>query len=128
MIHFLLVDVDIELAKQAGAKKAMPLAVSVPCHSDLMKSASEELASSLNQTEIKTPTIPVINNVDAAIELNADAIRQKLITQLYSPVLWVASINQMVGMGITQTVECGPGKVLQGLVKKIESTAEARSI
>ncbi|MGC1510671.1 ACP S-malonyltransferase [Ketobacter sp. MCCC 1A13808] len=117
--HAEAVDRAIDLAKQAGAKKAMPLAVSVPCHSDLMKAASEDLSARLRDTEIKAPVIPVINNVDAAIELDPDLIRQKLATQLYSPVLWVASVNNMVGSGVTHTVECGPGKVLCGMNKRI---------
>lgn len=117
--HAEAVDRAVELAKQAGAKKAMPLAVSVPCHSDLMKPASEELAIKLNETQISKPAIPVVNNVDAKIELDPEAIRQKLITQLYSPVLWVASVNAMVAQGITQTVECGTGKVLCGMNKRI---------
>ncbi|MEE2732716.1 MAG: ACP S-malonyltransferase [Pseudomonadota bacterium] len=117
--HAAAVDRAIELAKEAGAKKAMPLAVSVPCHSDLMRPAAEELAEQLRATEISAPAIPVVNNIDAQIELDPARIREKLIAQLYSPVLWVASVNTMAEAGITSLVECGPGKVLCGMSKRI---------
>lgn len=109
----------VEICKEKGAKKAMPLAVSVPCHSDLMKPASEELARALEATDFKAPQIPVINNVDAQIELNPEKIKEKLIHQLYSPVLWVDSVNKMVEQGISTAIECGPGKVLSGMNKRI---------
>lgn len=117
--HAEAVDRAIEVAKAAGAKKAMPLAVSVPCHSDLMKPAGEELAEKLRVTAITQPAIPVVNNIDAEIELDPAKIRDKLIAQLYSPVLWVASVNTMSATGITTLVECGPGKVLCGMSKRI---------
>lgn len=117
--HAEAVDRAIEVAKAAGAKKAMPLAVSVPCHSDLMKPAGEELAEKLRATAIAQPAIPVVNNIDAEIELDPAKIRDKLIAQLYSPVLWVASVNTMSATGITTLVECGPGKVLCGMSKRI---------
>ncbi len=117
--HSTAVDRAIELAKQAGARKAMALAVSVPCHSDLMRSASEELAAKLNATQIVRPLIPVVNNIDAQIELDPAKIREKLIVQLYSPVLWVDSVKTMAAQGITRVVECGPGKVLSGMNKRI---------
>lgn len=117
--HSTAVDRAIELAKQAGARKAMPLAVSVPCHSDLMRAASEELAAKLAATQIHQPVIPVVNNIDARIELNPEKIREKLIVQLYSPVLWVDSVTAMAGQGVTTMVECGPGKVLGGMNKRI---------
>jgi len=117
--HAEAVDRAVELAKQAGAKKAMPLAVSVPCHSDLMKPAAEELAEQLRATTIAVPSIPVVNNIDAEIELDPALIRDKLIAQLYSPVLWVASVNTMGAAGISTLVECGPGKVLCGMSKRI---------
>lgn len=117
--HSTAVDRAIELAKKAGARKAMPLAVSVPCHSDLMRAASEELAAKLNATQFNNPTIPVVNNIDARIELDPTRIREKLIVQLYSPVLWVDCVKAMVEQGITKMVECGPGKVLSGMNKRI---------
>lgn len=118
--HSEAVDRAIELAKQAGAKRAMPLTVSVPCHSELMRPASEALADKLAQTDIVEPAISVISNIDAKIESNPDNIRQKLITQLYSPVLWVDSVKAMVDQGASVVAECGPGKVLSGMNKRIE--------
>ncbi|MDX1694051.1 MAG: ACP S-malonyltransferase, partial [Ketobacteraceae bacterium] len=109
----------VDLCKEKGAKKAMPLPISVPCHSDLMKSASDELAKALHNTDFKTPGVPVINNVDARIELNPEAIKDKLITQLYSPVRWVDSVKLMADQGISTAIECGPGKVLSGMIKRI---------
>lgn len=117
--HAEAVDRAVILAKEAGAKKAMPLAVSVPCHSDLMQPAGEELAEKLRATSIKRPAISVVNNIDAEIELDPARIRDKLIAQLYSPVLWVASVNTIAAMGVTTLVECGPGKVLCGMSKRI---------
>ena len=117
--HSTAVDRAIELAKQAGAKKAMGLAVSVPCHSDLMRAASEELSAKLAQTQINQPVIPVVNNIDAKAELNPEKIREKLGMQLYSPVLWGDSVKAMAEKGVTHMVECGPGKVLSGMNKRI---------
>ena len=110
----------IEICKAKGAKKAMALAVSVPCHSDLMKPASEELAKALHATEFNVPQIPVVNNVDAAIELDPARIKEKLINQLYSPVLWVASMQSVAASGVSAAIECGPGKVLSGMNKRID--------
>lgn len=126
--HSTAVDRAIELAKQKGARKAMPLAVSVPCHSDLMRAASEELAAKLASTAINKPQVPVVNNIDAQIELNPERIREKLIVQLYSPVLWVDSVKTMAAEGITRVVECGPGKVLSGMNKRIVRELEVFNI
>lgn len=126
--HSTAVDRAIELAKQKGARKAMPLAVSVPCHSDLMRAASEELAAKLASTQINKPVIPVVNNIDAQIELNPERIREKLIVQLYSPVLWVDSVKTMAAQGITKVVECGPGKVLSGMNKRIVRELEVFNV
>lgn len=126
--HSTAVDRAIELAKQKGARKAMPLAVSVPCHSDLMRAASEELAAKLASTQINKPVIPVVNNIDAQIELNPERIREKLIVQLYSPVLWVDSVKTMAAQSITKVVECGPGKVLSGMNKRIVRELEVFNV
>lgn len=117
-----------ELCKQAGAKRALPLPVSVPSHCELMKPAAEKLIDVLNSVEVKTPTIPVVQNVTAKVETNAIDIRQNLLAQLYSPVLWVDCINTMVKAGITTTIECGPGKVLCGLNKRIHAELNAVAI
>ncbi|MEZ5505507.1 MAG: ACP S-malonyltransferase [Gammaproteobacteria bacterium] len=126
--HSTAVDRAIELAKKAGARKAMPLAVSVPGHSDLMRAASEELAAKLNATQFNNPVIPVVNNIDARIELDPGKIREKLIVQLYSPVLWVDSVKTMAEQGITRMVECGPGKVLSGMNKRIVRELEVFNV
>lgn len=118
--HSNAVDRAIIRAKEAGAKKAMPLAVSVPCHSALMKPASESLAEALMATDFRQPDVPVINNVDAKVELDPQRIREKLVSQLYSPVLWVDSVKAMAEQGINLTIECGPGKVLSAMNKRID--------
>ncbi|MEO8400457.1 MAG: ACP S-malonyltransferase [Gammaproteobacteria bacterium] len=111
----------ILLAKEAGAKLAKQLSVSVPSHCSLMKPAAEKLAARLAATQINKPTIPVINNVDVVIYENEMGIREGLIRQLSSPVRWVETINLLAKLGCTQLIECGPGKVLSGLNKRIVS-------
>jgi len=109
----------VELAKEAGAKRALPLPVSVPSHCSLMMPAAERLAERLATIKIHTPSIPVYNNVDVQAEITADAIRDALKRQLFSPVRWVETIQSFATQGIQQVVECGPGKVLAGLNKRI---------
>jgi [acyl-carrier-protein] S-malonyltransferase len=112
----------IGLAKEAGARRALPLAVSVPSHCSLMRPAAEQLAERLAQTSISTPSIPVIQNVDAARHDQPDVIRKNLEKQLFSPVQWVLSIQNMGGQGVTRIIEAGPGKVLAGLCKRIDKS------
>ena len=109
----------IILAKESGAKIATLLPVSVPSHCSLMKPAAERLAEVLETITIHTPTIPILNNVDVAIYTDANSIRSGLLRQLYMPVRWVETIQALIKTGITQIVECGPGKVLSGLNKRI---------
>lgn len=118
----------IELAKQANAKMAKLLAVSVPSHCALMKPAAERLANLLNQITIKTPTIPVIQNCDVRSYDNPDEIRAALIKQLYLPVRWVETIEYFVNHNIQVAIECGPGKVLAGLNKRITDKLNTISI
>lgn len=106
-------------AKGAGAKRAIVLPVSVPSHCDLMRPAAEQLATTLAGIAIRTPNIPVINNVNVRAEQDPDAIRRALVAQLYSPVRWVETILHMGSEGVDTLVECGPGKVLVGLNKRI---------
>jgi [acyl-carrier-protein] S-malonyltransferase len=120
--HNAAVDRAIEACKEAGARKAMPLAVSVPCHSQLMQPASERLGEALRAVNLQVPGIPVINNVDACIETRPEEIKEKLIKQLYSPVLWVDTVRLLGSRGIRLVVECGPGKVLSGMNKRIEKS------
>ncbi|HEY9198563.1 MAG TPA: ACP S-malonyltransferase [Gammaproteobacteria bacterium] len=114
------VDRACEKAKALGAKRAVPLAVSVPSHSSLMKPAAEAFAATLAATEIRVPDIPVIHNADVAVHASADAIRDALIRQIYNPVRWVETVHYLGAQGITRIVEAGPGKVLIGLNKRID--------
>lgn len=109
----------VELAKAAGAKRAVPLPVSVPSHCRLMAPAAERLAALLRDADIRRPSIPVFNNVDVKISDEPQAIRDALVRQLVSPVRWVEIILALAGRGVTSVVECGPGKVLAGLNKRI---------
>ncbi len=109
----------IDGCKAAGAKRAIPLPVSVPSHCVLMKPAAEKMAQALQAIEIAMPTIDVIQNVSATKTESVDELVNNLLSQLYSPVQWTESIQRMVELGIETTIECGPGKVLSGLNKKI---------
>lgn len=109
----------IEMAKARGAKRALELPVSVPAHSSLMKSAGEKLAGRLASTELRTPRLRYLSAVDAQEHRDPDEIRALLVGQLSSPVRWTATVAALTGGGIRQIVECGPGQVLAGLVKRI---------
>jgi [acyl-carrier-protein] S-malonyltransferase len=117
-----------ELMKAAGAKRALVLPVGGAFHSPLMEPARVELEAAIMATTFSTPTCAVYQNVNAQAATDVQVIKQNLIAQLTAPVRWTQSVQQMVKDGATQFVECGPGKVLQGLVKKIEPTAEVASI
>ncbi|MCH8264720.1 MAG: ACP S-malonyltransferase, partial [Proteobacteria bacterium] len=108
------------LCKEAGARRALPLSVSVPAHCALMQPAADKLALELDQIEFQAAAIPVVQNVDAEICKAPDIIKQNLIKQLYSPVLWEDSIQLIYKAGVNKVVECGPGKVLCGLIKRIQ--------
>jgi [acyl-carrier-protein] S-malonyltransferase len=118
----------IDLAKEAGARRAIMLAVSVPSHSTLMLPAGEALAESLDATRFQSPSIPVINAVDAAPYTDASDIRERLTRQVSSPVHWVDTVQRLIADGATSIVECGPGKVLTGLVKRIDRLLPALCI
>ncbi|WNS77133.1 ACP S-malonyltransferase [Bacillus sp. DTU_2020_1000418_1_SI_GHA_SEK_038] len=109
-------------AKEAGAKRVMPLVVSGPFHSELMKPAAEKFKGILDEIEVKNAEIPVIANVTADEIISAEEIKEKLIEQLYSPVLWEDSVQKMISLGVDTFIEIGPGKVLSGLVKKIDKS------
>jgi [acyl-carrier-protein] S-malonyltransferase len=117
-----------ELAKAAGAKRALPLPVSVPSHCCLMKPAADKLAVALAQIKIETPQIPVLHNVDVATHSEPEAIKQALVQQLYSPVRWTETVRKLVAEGITEFAECGPGKVLAGLAKRIDKSASCTAL
>ncbi|WP_432413283.1 ACP S-malonyltransferase [Pantoea allii] len=114
--------------KAAGAKRALPLPVSVPSHCALMKPAADKLALTLENITFNAPVVPVINNVDVKAETDADAIRHALIRQLYSPVRWTESVEAMAAQGVTQLFEMGPGKVLTGLTKRIVDGLSAAAV
>lgn len=118
----------VALARERGAKRAMPLPVSVPAHCALMRSAAEKLAPRLRTMTIRAPGIPVIQNTDVEVNEIPDAICDALIRQLYSPVRWVETIRAMGGRGVTKVIECGPGKVLSGLNKRIDKTMTALAL
>lgn len=110
-----------EVLKAAGAKRALPLPVSAPFHSSLMKPAAERLKDKLAATAFASPLIPVLNNIDVAVAADADAIRDALYRQAFGPVRWVETILALKAQGVTHVIECGPGKVLAGMVKRIDA-------
>jgi [acyl-carrier-protein] S-malonyltransferase len=114
------VDKACEVLKAAGAKRALPLPVSAPFHSSLMKPAAEKLREALAGVALAAPQMPVVNNVDVAVQQDADAIRDALYRQAFGPVRWVECVQALKSRGITHLVECGPGKVLAGLTKRID--------
>jgi [acyl-carrier-protein] S-malonyltransferase len=122
------IEIACEKMKTAGAKRALPLQVGGAFHSPLMESAREELAAAIEATKFSTPFCPVYQNVNGLPSSDINVIKKNLISQLTAPVRWTQSVQNMVKDGATNFVECGPGKVLQGLVKKIAPQVEAGSI
>jgi len=126
--HTQAVERAVAQAKQAGAKRAVVLPVSVPSHCALMQGAAEQLAQRLEGISIQTPQVPVINNVDVASPDAPAAIRDALARQLHQPVRWVEVIRAMAARGVERIVECGPGKVLVGLNKRIDKSLRAQAV
>ncbi|WP_062067237.1 ACP S-malonyltransferase [Cellvibrio sp. OA-2007] len=116
------------LCKEAGAKRALPLPVSAPFHTELMRPAAERLAEQITATVFSFPKTPVVHNVTAEVESNPEKIKALMIEQIYSPVRWVECVNTMAKAGITTTIECGPGKVLSGLNKRINAELVVMSV
>ena len=116
------------LCKEAGAKRALPLAVSVPSHCALMKPAADQLSVSLESITLKEAGVSVLNNVDVKNEMEADAIRNALVRQLYSPVRWTETVEKMAQNGVEVLLEVGPGKVLNGLTKRIADSLQSVSV
>lgn len=114
--------------KAAGAKRALPLPVSVPSHCALMKPAADKLAVALQEITFSAPQVVVVNNVDVRTEIVPEAIRSALVRQLYSPVRWTESVEFMAAQGVTSLLEVGPGKVLTGLTKRIVDTLTAAAV
>ena len=126
--HKIAVERAISAAKDAGAKRAMLLPVSVPSHCMLMKEAADEFAKSLGKVSFNDAEIPVIQNVDAKAKSKSGEIKPALLEQLYMPVRWVDCIGKMKTMEATKIIECGPGKVLSGLIKRIDRSIEVHSV
>lgn len=122
------VDKACELLKGMGAKRALPLPVSAPFHSSLMKPAAEKLKERLAATALQSPRIPVVNNIEVKVETDPDQIRAALYQQAFGPVRWVECVRAIQGRGVTTIIECGPGKVLAGLVKRIDGSLVSASI
>ena len=114
----------VEACKAAGAKRAMPLPVSVPSHCALMRPAAEQLVDVIGGLRLHEPEIAVINNVDVAVETDVGRVTDALVRQLYSPVRWAETVQKLAADGVTLAYECGPGKVLAGLVKRIDRSVE----
>lgn len=114
------VDKACEVLKAKGAKRALPLPVSAPFHSSLMKPAAERLREKLLQTTLLAPQIPLVNNIDVAVQTDPDRIRDALYRQAFGPVRWVECVQAIRARGIDTLVECGPGKVLAGMAKRID--------
>ncbi len=122
------VDKACEVLKGMGAKRALPLPVSAPFHSSLMKPAAQALRAALAGMELAAPRIPVVNNVDVVVQQDADAIREALYRQAWQPVRWVECVQALGARGITHIIECGPGKVLTGMVRRIDPGLAAASL
>ena len=122
------VDRAIAACKAAGARRAMALSVSVPSHCALMKPAVETLSEALEALEISAPEFPVVQNVDAAVADDADGIRSRLVDQLHAPVRWTDCVRAIKATGATRLGECGPGKVLSGMVKRIDRELTAQAL
>lgn len=117
----LAVDKACEILKANGAKRALLLSVSAPFHSSLMRPAAEQLRQKLSDVTFSPPQIPLINNIDIAVEMDADRIRDALYRQAFGPVRWVECVSAIKARGVFNIIECGPGKVLAGLVKRIDA-------
>ncbi len=126
--HTAAVDTAIAALKEAGAKRAMPLPVSAPFHTELMKPAGERLEQALADITIASPEVPVVHNVHAQTESDPEKIRALLVEQIYSPVQWTSCVLAMTGAGVNQIVECGPGKVLSGLNRRIDKSLASFSL
>ncbi|KGK42269.1 malonyl CoA-ACP transacylase [Nitrincola sp. A-D6] len=124
----LAVERAMAACKAAGAKRAIALPVSVPSHCSLMKPIAEEMAAALTSVALDMPMVPVVQNVTAQVVDSVESLRKNLVAQLYSPVLWTDSVSAMVDRGVLVTIECGPGKVLSGLNKKINKSLDVVSL
>ena len=122
------VDRAIALLNERGVRKVVKLAVSVPSHTPLMREAANRLAEAMRGMDWRVPSLPVVQNVDAQVHADVDAIRDALVRQLYLPVRWTDCVQALAAQGVTRIAECGPGKVLTGLAKRIDKSLEARPL
>lgn len=126
--HAAAVDAAIEKLAEQGVRKAVKLAVSVPSHTPLMREAANQLAEAMAAYRWTMPTIPVVQNVDARVHEGTDSIRDALVRQLYLPVRWTGCVQALAAGGVTRIAECGPGKVLTGLIKRIDKSIDNRAL
>ena len=126
--HVQAVDAALALLTERGVRKVVKLAVSVPSHTPLMREAANRVAEAMNGYTWHAPKIAVVQNVDAQVHDNVAAIRAALVRQLYLPVRWTACVQALAAAGATRIAECGPGKVLSGLIKRVDKTIEARAL
>ena len=126
--HSSAVEAAIDALKEAGAKRAMPLPVSAPFHTELMRPAGERLAEAMADIRFAAPEVPVVHNVNAATESEPERIRALLVEQIYSPVQWTGCVAAIAAAGVVDIVECGPGKVLSGLNRRIDKTLRSHSL
>ncbi|SDY47913.1 [acyl-carrier-protein] S-malonyltransferase [Lysobacter sp. yr284] len=126
--HAGAVDKALTRLAEAGVRKAVKLAVSVPSHTPLMREAANRLAEAMTGLEWRLPSLPVVQNVDAQVHANVEAIRDALVRQLYLPVQWTGCVQALAAAGVQRAAECGPGKVLTGLVKRIDKSIDGRAI
>ena len=126
--HAAAVDAALAMLAERGVRKAVKLAVSVPSHTPLMREAANRLAETMAGLDWRMPSLPVVQNVDAQAHDNVDAIRDALVRQLYLPVQWTGCVQALVARGVGRIGECGPGKVLAGLVKRIDKSLDTRAL
>lgn len=126
--HAEAVDAAIAALAERGVRKAVKLAVSVPSHTPLMREAADALAARIEATPLRLPSLPLVHNVDAGIATDLEALKSALVRQLYLPVRWTDCVQQMIAGGASRFVECGPGKVLGGLIKRIDRGVESKSL
>ncbi|MCP1375957.1 ACP S-malonyltransferase [Dyella lutea] len=126
--HLQAVDKALVLLAERGVRKAIKLPVSVPSHTPLMREAANRLAEAMTAYAWREPSIPVVQNVDARVHEGVDSIREALVSQLYQPVRWTQCVQALAAGGATRFAECGPGKVLAGLAKRIDKSLDARAL
>ena len=122
------VDAALAMLAERGVRKAVKLAVSVPSHTPLMREAANRLAETMAGLQWRMPLLPVVQNVDAKAHDSVDAIREALVRQLYLPVQWTGCVQALAARGVGRIGECGPGKVLSGLIKRIDKSLDARAL